>query len=75
VYGFNYITIQYEELKSAFRARRSLIAYAGKANSNVSVIKHLANLGAGADWVRIGEVKRALKVGIPSYKIIFSGVG
>ncbi|MCT7565861.1 diaminopimelate decarboxylase [Aliarcobacter butzleri] len=75
VYDFKYITNQYEELKSAFRARKSLIAYAVKANSNLSVIKHLANLGAGADCVSIGEVKRALKVGIPSYKIIFSGVG
>ncbi|MCG3681148.1 diaminopimelate decarboxylase [Aliarcobacter butzleri] len=75
VYDFDYITKQYEELKSAFRARKSLIAYAVKANSNLSVIKHLANLGAGADCVSIGEVKRALKVGIPSYKIIFSGVG
>ena len=75
VYDFDYITKQYGELKSAFRARKSLIAYAVKANSNLSVIKHLANLGAGADCVSIGEVKRALKVGIPSYKIIFSGVG
>ncbi|MFV7790770.1 diaminopimelate decarboxylase [Aliarcobacter lanthieri] len=75
VYDFDHITKQYEELKSSFRARKSLIAYAVKANSNLSVIKHLANLGAGADCVSIGEVKRALKVGVPSYKIIFSGVG
>ncbi|OCL87543.1 Diaminopimelate decarboxylase [Aliarcobacter thereius] len=75
VYDFNHITKQYEELKSSFRARKSLIAYAVKANSNLSVIKHLAQLGAGADCVSIGEVKRALKVGIPTYKIIFSGVG
>ncbi|WP_418186265.1 diaminopimelate decarboxylase [Aliarcobacter vitoriensis] len=75
VYDFDHITKQYEELKSSFRARKSLIAYAVKANSNLSVIKHLADLGAGADCVSIGEVKRALKVGIPSYKIIFSGVG
>ena len=75
VYDFDHITKQYEELKGAFRARKSLIAYAVKANSNLSVIKHLSNLGAGADCVSIGEVKRALKVGIPPYKIIFSGVG
>ena len=75
VYDFDHITNQYEELKGAFRARKSLIAYAVKANSNLSVIKHLAELGAGADCVSIGEVKRALKVGIPPYKIIFSGVG
>ncbi|RXJ95435.1 diaminopimelate decarboxylase [Arcobacter sp. AHV-9/2010] len=75
VYDFDYIKKQYTELKESFRARKSLIAYAVKANSNLSVIQHLANLGAGADCVSIGEVKRALKVGIPSYKIIFSGVG
>ena len=75
VYEFDYITGQYEELKSAFKARKSLIAYAVKANSNLSVIKHLASLGAGADCVSIGEVRRALKVGIAPYKIIFSGVG
>ena len=75
VYDFDYISNQYNELKTAFKARKSLIAYAVKANSNLSVIKHLAKLGAGADCVSIGEVKRALKVGIAPYKIIFSGVG
>ncbi|RXJ85214.1 diaminopimelate decarboxylase [Arcobacter sp. CECT 8985] len=75
VYDFDYISEKYTELKTAFKARKSLIAYAVKANSNLSVIKHLANLGAGADCVSIGEVKRALKVGIAPYKIIFSGVG
>ena len=71
VYDFDHITKQYEELKGAFRARKSLIAYAVKANSNLSVIKHLANLGAGADCVSIGEVKRALKVGILHIKLFF----
>jgi len=75
VYDFNHITKQYQELKDAFKARKSLISYAIKANSNLSVVKHLGNLGSGADCVSIGEVKRALKVGIPKYKIIFSGVG
>ncbi len=75
VYDFNHITEQYMSLKNAFKARKSLIAYAVKANSNLSVIKHLADLGAGADCVSIGEVKRALKAGVPKYKIMFSGVG
>jgi diaminopimelate decarboxylase len=61
VYDFDHITTQYNELKGAFKARKSLVAYAVKANSNLSVIKHLASLGAGADCVSIGEVKRALK--------------
>jgi diaminopimelate decarboxylase len=75
VYDFNHITQQYTSLKNAFKARKSIVSYAVKANSNLSVIQHLANLGAGADCVSIGEVKRALKAGIAKYKIIFSGVG
>jgi len=75
VYDFGHISERYEELKKAFSGRKSLISYAVKANSNLSVLKHLAAMGSGADCVSIGEVKRALMSGIPKYKIIFSGVG
>lgn len=75
MYDFEYIKEQYVNLKDAFKARKSLICYAVKANSNLSVLKLLSSLGAGCDCVSIGEVKRALEVNIPSYKIIFSGVG
>jgi diaminopimelate decarboxylase len=75
VYDFDFITQQYTNLKEAFKARKSLMAYAVKANSNLSVVAHLAKQGSGADCVSIGEVKRALKAGVPKYKIIFSGVG
>jgi diaminopimelate decarboxylase len=75
VYDFNHISQQYNKLKIAFKARKSLVTYAIKANSNLSVINHLGNLGSGADCVSIGEVKRALMAKIPKYKIIFSGVG
>ncbi len=75
LYDFNHIASQYTTLKEAFRARKSLICYAVKANSNLSVIKHLGDLGAGCDCVSIGEVKRALLAGVANYKIIFSGVG
>jgi len=75
VYDFNHFTTQYNKLKKAFKARKSIISYAVKANSNLSVIKHFASLGSGADCVSIGEVKRALLAGVDKYKIIFSGVG
>ena len=75
VYDFNNITNRYEELKDAFTGKKSLVAYAVKSNSNLAVIRHLANLGAGADCVSIGEVRRALRAGVKKYKIIFSGVG
>ncbi len=75
LYDFGHFEKQYRKLKEAFRGRKSLIAYAVKANSNLSVIKKFADLGAGADCVSIGEVKRALRAGVKNYNIIFSGVG
>lgn len=75
VYDFDYMTEQYNSLKEAFRGRKSILAYAVKANSNLSVVKHFASLGSGADCVSIGEVRRALMAGIAPYKILFSGVG
>jgi diaminopimelate decarboxylase len=75
VYDFNAMRGQFEALKEAFRGRKSILAYAVKANSNLSVVKHFAQLGSGADCVSIGEVRRALLAGIPKYRILFSGVG
>lgn len=75
VYDFDAIKQNYNNLKNAFKARKSLVCYAVKANSNLSLLKTLAGEGSGADCVSIGEVKRALRAGIPNYKIIFSGVG
>jgi len=75
MYDFDYIENRYTTLKDAFAGKKSLINYAVKANSNLSVISHLAKMGAGADCVSIGEVKRALSAGVDKYKIIFSGVG
>jgi len=75
MYDFDYITDRYTTLKDAFAGKKSIINYAVKANSNLSVIRHLAKLGAGADCVSIGEVRRAMDAGVDKYKIIFSGVG
>ncbi|HEY8572048.1 diaminopimelate decarboxylase [Phenylobacterium sp.] len=52
-----------------------LIAFAVKANSNVAVLRTLAQLGAGADVVSEGEIRRALAAGVPPERIVFSGVG
>ena len=53
----------------------TLIAFSVKANGNLAVLKTLGQLGAGADVVSGGELKKALKAGIPANKIVFSGVG
>jgi len=55
--------------------RGSLVAYSVKANGNLGVLRTLARLGAGADVVSGGELRKALKAGIPGNKIVFSGVG
>ncbi|DAB39378.1 MAG: diaminopimelate decarboxylase [Sulfuricurvum sp. GWF2_44_89] len=75
VYDFDAMRAQFESLKEAFRGRKSILAYAVKANSNLSVVKHFAQMGSGADCVSIGEVRRALMAGVPKYRILFSGVG
>jgi diaminopimelate decarboxylase len=65
----------YRVFTAAFSGEKVLVCYAMKANSNQSVLRTLAKLGAGADVVSGGELKRALAAGIPPSKILFSGVG
>ena len=65
----------YRVFADAFAGVDSLVCYAMKANSNQSVLRTLAKLGAGADVVSGGELQRALAAGIPANRILFSGVG
>jgi diaminopimelate decarboxylase len=65
----------FKVFSGAFACVDALICYAMKANSNQAVIKTLAALGAGADVVSGGELKRARAAGIPADKIMFSGIG
>jgi diaminopimelate decarboxylase len=65
----------YRVFSEAFAGEKALVCYALKANSNQSVLRTLAKLGAGADVVSGGELKRALAAGIPPQKILFSGIG
>src|ERR1700740_1431087 len=64
----------YRVFTEAFAGEKVLVCYAMKANSNQSVLRTLAKLGAGADVVSGGELKRALAAGIPREKILFSRV-
>src|SRR5215831_18267961 len=66
---------QYRRFAEAFLDQRPLICYAVKANSNLAVLRLFAGLGAGADVVSEGELRRALASGVPPERIIFSGVG
>jgi len=53
----------------------ALVAFSVKALGNIAVLKTLARLGAGADVVSSGEMKKALRAGIAANRIVFSGVG
>ncbi|MER9330427.1 diaminopimelate decarboxylase [Mesorhizobium sp. M0488] len=65
----------YRVFAQAFSGLDAMVCYAMKANSNQAVLRTLAKLGAGADVVSEGELRRALAAGIPASKILFSGVG
>ncbi|MGH7126024.1 MAG: diaminopimelate decarboxylase [Stellaceae bacterium] len=69
------ITQAYRRFATALGGGDVAIHYALKANSNQAVIRLLARLGAGADVVSEGELRRALAAGIPAKHIVFSGVG
>ena len=65
----------YRVFAEAVQGLDAVICYAVKANANLAVIATLARLGAGADVVSAGEMKRALVAGVPAGRIVFSGVG
>lgn len=69
------ISRHYTVFRDAFKDNKVKICYAIKANSNLAVIKTVAELGGGADTVSEGEIRRARAAGVPADKIVFSGVG
>ncbi|WP_208440114.1 diaminopimelate decarboxylase [Bartonella raoultii] len=74
-YSANALVTRFKDYQKAFQGMPSLIAYAVKANSNQAILRLLAANGAGADVVSEGELRRALAVGIPAHRIVYSGVG
>src|SRR5437660_6327979 len=75
VYSANLIRAQYHALHDALTEVPHRICYSVKANGNLGVLKVLRALGAGADIVSVGELRRALAAGFEAGAIVFSGVG
>jgi diaminopimelate decarboxylase len=75
VYDAGTIRRRFGDLDTAFGALPHRICYAIKANSNLAILRILAQLGAGADIVSGGEMLRALAAGFAPESIVFSGVG
>ena len=75
LYSAGALAARYRSFTGAFLPERPLVCYAVKANSNLAVLRVFAELGAGADVVSEGELRRALAAGFPAQRIVFSGIG
>lgn len=75
VYSRATLTRTYRDFTRALDGLNAMVCYAVKANGNLAVVRNFAALGAGADVVSVGEMKRAMQAGIPASKIVFAGVG
>lgn len=75
VYSGAAIDDAYRSIDEALSFAPHAIAYAVKANGNLSVLARLASQGCAADIVSVGEMQRALKAGFPPERIVYSGVG
>jgi diaminopimelate decarboxylase len=75
VYSTATLSRHFRVFDEALEGMDHLVCYAMKANSNIAVLKILAELGAGMDVVSGGEYRRAKAAGVPGNRIVFSGVG
>ena len=74
-YSYKRIKNNVVDFKNNFKSFNPLICFSVKSNTNTNLLKELKNLGCGADVVSMGELMQALKAGINTKKIVFSGVG
>lgn len=75
LYSASTIERHYKVFTEAFSQCDHMVCFSIKANSNLAVLKLMAELGAGADIVSGGELFRALRAGFKADRIVFSGVG
>ncbi|MBM3852515.1 MAG: diaminopimelate decarboxylase, partial [Verrucomicrobia bacterium] len=75
VYSATTMADNFRRLRAGLAGLEVSLCYAVKACSNVAVLRHFANLGAGFDVVSGGEIRRVLAVGGSVRKSVFAGVG
>ena len=74
-YSYNRLKENITNFKKNFKSFSPLICFAIKSNTNINLIREIKRLGLGADVVSKGELMMAIKAGVNSKKIVFSGVG
>ncbi len=75
VYSKASLNGQIKRLKDAFGGYPTLMCYAVKANSNLSLLREIFQEAMGADIVSMGELERSLKAGVKPLEVVYSGVG
>src|SRR5476651_2690741 len=75
VYSQRTLTNHFQKLDSALASLDHLVCFAMKSNSNLAVLRTIANLGGGFDIVSGGELQRVIAAGGDPRKCIFAGVG
>ncbi|MGD0251960.1 MAG: diaminopimelate decarboxylase [Verrucomicrobiota bacterium] len=74
VYSQRTLTDHFQKLDRALAPLDHLVCFAMKANSNLSVMRVLANLGSGFDVVSAGELQRVIAAGGDPRQCVFAGV-
>ena len=75
VYSQRTLTNHFQQLDRAMAPVNHLVCFAVKSNSNLAVLRTLANLGSGFDIVSGGELQRVLAAGGDPRRCVFAGVG
>ena len=75
IYSQHTLTDHFQKLDAAMAPVDHLVCYAMKSNSNLSVLRVLANLGSGFDIVSAGELQRVIDAGGDPRRCVFAGVG
>jgi diaminopimelate decarboxylase len=75
IYSQQTLSDHFRKLDGALRPLDHRICFAVKSNSNLAVLRVLANLGAGFDIVSAGELRRVIAAGGSARSCVFAGVG
>ncbi len=75
LYSLTQITENYKAYETALEGVESIIGYAIKANNNLTILKHLCELGSGAVLVSGNELRIALAAGFNPKRTVLNGNG
>ena len=75
VYSESSISRNFNEIRDVFNTDKKKVYYSVKADSNLTILKLLKDLGSGFDIVSMGELERVMKIGVDPKNIVYSGVG